>query len=103
MIVVVPSNITKIECGHHPPVKTLWISNSQGLGYTVIRCDCPKPLFTLSLHHCQAALPTASQGEDGARGRLSKHTHEPLHISSLILDPVGSVTLEIFYLGTTSP
>lgn len=32
----------------------------------VIGCDFPKPPFTLSLHHCQAALSTASEGEDGA-------------------------------------
>lgn len=45
-----------------------------GLCFTVIGCDFPKPHFTLSLHHCQAALPIASEREAGAQWRkLSKH------------------------------
>lgn len=35
--------------------------------------------------------------------RLWKHTQKPLHISSLIYDLMGSVTLEIFDVGVTSP
>lgn len=70
-----------------------------GLGYTVIGCDFPKPLFMLSLHHCQAALSAASEGEAGAQwGAANAHTSLGHFLSAH-----GPITLEKFHFGTKCP
>ena len=68
VILAVPFTTTEIERGYSPPVRTVsGFQTAPGLCYTDIGCDFPKPRFTLSLYHCQAAFPTASEGEDGAQ------------------------------------
>lgn len=68
VILAVPFTTMEIERGCSPPVRTLsGFQTAPGLCYTGIGCDFPKPRFTLSLYHCQAALLTASEGEYGAQ------------------------------------
>lgn len=62
----VPSTMTSIEYGHSPQEEfSLDFEQPQGC-VTLLLGVIFQNHATLSLHHCQAALPTASQGEDGA-------------------------------------
>lgn len=100
VIVTVLSNTTKIECGHHSPIKTL-CGFQTAKGWVTLLLDVifqnHSSLWVCITVRQPSTLLHREPAED------SKHTHEPLHISSLILDPVSSVTLEIFYLGITNP
>ena len=100
----VPSSTTEIEYDHSPSGRIFsGLQTAPGLCYTVIGCDFPKPCY-FEFASLSGSPPHGFTGrEDGAQLKNHKHTHKPLHISSLLYDLMGSVTLEIFDIGAASP
>lgn len=81
----------------------LWTSNSPRV---VLHCYWMWFSKTTLLRVCVAVRqpsPWLHRERMEPSWRIRKHTHKPLHISSLLYDLMGSVTLEIFDIGATSP
>lgn len=93
------SSVVELSFRH----SVLWTSSSPS---SVLHCYWMWCSQTLLLEICipvRHPSPLLHRERMEPSWRPSKHTHKPLHVSSLIDGLRGSVTLEVLDLGTTSP
>lgn len=109
VILAVPSTTTRTECGHSPSVRTLSILNSLWFGLYCYWMWFFKTTLHFEFTVRQYQHPTLDtlhqllhREKIESSWRLSKHTHKPLHISSLTGDLMGSVSLDMFDIGATN-